>query len=145
MPYKDPEKKKKHSKERYLKNNKEMLWKSKLNYWKNKDKILQQRKEYYKKIRYTPKYLYQECKRHAKQRNLIFELVYKDFKSLILSPCIYCGDLENYNGIDRQDNLKGYTIKNSVSCCKYCNWIKRDYSKERFLEHTEKIYIKNRR
>lgn len=45
-----------------------------------------------------------------------------------------------YNGIDRLDNTKGYTKKNSVSCCKQCNFLKADYSSKEFLSIIKNIY-----
>ena len=54
------------------------------------------------------------------------------------APCSYCGRLcdpsiDYYNGIDRIDNNIGYTIDNSVSCCKYCNFAKNDFLLDEFL------------
>ena len=37
------------------------------------------------------------------------------------------------NGIDRADNALGYTVENSVSCCKICNIAKRDLTIEEFI------------
>lgn len=73
----------------------------------------------------------------AKRRNLIFELSKEIFENLILSNCFYCGIGPSnlfkqkgriksmyYSGIDRYDNSLGYTVQNSKSCCKICNWAK---------------------
>jgi len=75
------------------------------------------------------------------------------FIVLSLSPCYYCGDIGTasikdrssetilkYNGIDRKDNLIGYTNDNSVSCCKICNFAKHTLTEQEFLEHIIKIY-----
>jgi len=46
---------------------------------------------------------------------------------LIRLPCYYCDyqDPLVLNGIDRIDNNEAYTPSNVVSCCKYCNFIKK--------------------
>lgn len=76
-------------------------------------------------------------KDRAKKRGLKWDI--SDMKTLELfkQECFYCnskpylrtrrGD-EKYlsNGIDRQDNSKGYTLENTVSCCKRCNQAKND-------------------
>jgi len=38
-----------------------------------------------------------------------------------------------YNGIDRLDSDGGYTIKNTVTCCEFCNRAKFLKTKEEFL------------
>lgn len=44
-----------------------------------------------------------------------------------------------YNGIDRIDNAKGYTIENSVTCCKRCNFAKRNMSYDEFISWGKKL------
>jgi hypothetical protein len=96
-------------------------------------------------------------KRHARDRNLVFDLSYEDFASLIIQPCYYCGcGLSNikitknykqgfpYNGIDRIDSAVGYNITNVVPCCKMCNLSKKDLSKEEFLSWIERVYLFNK-
>jgi len=96
-----------------------------------------------------------DYKRHAKERGLEWSLTEDQFAEITKQDCFYCGAKPNnianhnesfgkyiYNGIDRIDNDKGYTIDNVVSCCKNCNrskykrtlseykdWIKRSYNK----------------
>lgn len=96
--------------------------------------------------------LYGQYKRSAKRRNLIFKLSKKHFKKLTSSPCHYCGALPSgvcfehntnknnqsrsayvYNGIDRVNNSKGYTIDNCVSCCKVHNQWKKAMSYTDFV------------
>jgi len=45
-----------------------------------------------------------------------------------------------YNGIDRIDSSQGYTIENSVPCCKACNTAKFTSSMETFLNRVQRIY-----
>ena len=94
-----------------------------------------------KNILTSYKGLFYSYKRHAKERNLVFDLQLLDFIKILSQNCIYCGKVPSqlyqilnaktkkirsgipvlYNGIDRVDNSKGYVIDNCVSCCKQCN------------------------
>ena len=87
----------------------------------------------------------------AETRNLIWELNEDEFYELTQGPCYYCGELPSriqdspsghfrYNGIDRIDNVKGYTINNTVSCCSWCNRAKNNISKDEFLGRVFNIY-----
>ena len=80
-------------------------------------------------------------KYNAKARNLLWELTDKQFYNLVTKECHYCGERsKQYNGIDRIDPSKGYTINNCVSCCSWCNTMKLDYSIEDFIHHITAIY-----
>lgn len=92
---------------------------------------------------------------NAKRRGVNFALTLKNFKKIIHSPCHYCSILPNkvltrkdnadhgirliYNGIDRMDNFKGYTLKNSVPCCEICNRAKSTLTYEEFLQYLNRI------
>lgn len=81
---------------------------------------------------------------------LEFSLTKKQFETLIFENCYYCGGgLSNcisikyktgdsfgfiYNGVDRVDNTKGYSLSNSITCCKWCNQAKSDRSVSEFVE-----------
>ena len=98
-------------------------------------------------------------RRNAKERGLPFELTEEEFFTLIKQSCYYCNNEPNnvmrlnyynkqepercyiYNGIDRIDNSKGYIKGNVVTCCKTCNWAKRDMSLEQFKNWIKRIYI----
>lgn len=105
----------------------------------------------------SKKELFRNYKRLAKIRNLSFKLKYKTFLTLTQQNCYYCGlspkqimkSKNNngdyiYNGLDRLNNNQGYTLQNSVPCCKQCNWAKVDLSKEKFLNWINKVYLYNR-
>jgi hypothetical protein len=91
-------------------------------------------------------------KRNARVRNICWDLSRDKVKELILKPCFFCGRSGQtetttpygmqliHNGIDRLDNSKGYTIKNSVPCCKTCNLAKNDLSFEEFKNWVEVVY-----
>lgn len=88
-----------------------------------------------------PVRIYNEYKQSAKKRNLNFELNYEEFLNLISQKCQYCGEKpKKYNGVDRVESLKGYTIDNCVPCCEYCNTMKLNYSLDFWLNHIEKIF-----
>jgi len=96
--------------------------------------------------------LFIHYKANAKKRNILFEIDLACFNEITSSLCDYCGSpplnkhstksdsVYFYNGIDRVDNNKGYTLENVVSCCKRCNTAKLDQTELDFLNHIRKIY-----
>jgi hypothetical protein len=91
--------------------------------------------------------LYRNYSRHAKDRGLLFELSKDEFRGLVMLGCYYCEAEPSqvsrpagrgngsfiYNGIDRMDNLKGYSVGNCVPCCGRCNRAKTDLSYQGFV------------
>lgn len=82
---------------------------------------------------------------NAKKRNLEFNLTNKEFLKLTSSNCYYCGKVPSnkikghrsngeyvYNGIDRIDTKKGYTLDNCVPCCSICNYGKNAFTHDEF-------------
>lgn len=60
---------------------------------------------------------------------------------LISSPCAYCGGIpEEFNGLDRINSKKGYTVENVVPCCQRCNRAKNDMSIDKFINHINDIH-----
>ena len=96
--------------------------------------------------------LYDSYKKSAKNREIFFDLTQKQFESFLQQTCFYCGQVPTtlfnwdgrsnflYNGIDRVDNSKGYVSENCKSCCSTCNFMKREMSKDCFLNHINQIY-----
>lgn len=99
--------------------------------------------------------VYRKYKYRANIKNLKFNLSKKKFRLLTSSNCFYCGNEPKtksriheirhngvyiYNGIDRFDNTKGYTYKNSVPCCEICNKMKLELSFDQFKNHIIEIY-----
>jgi transposase len=88
-------------------------------------------------------------KQGAAKRSLDFHLTREAFESLINRSCYYCGSSPALrkvngsdlicNGIDREDNNKGYYIGNCLPCCKICNIMKSTLSRDEFIEHCRKI------
>lgn len=77
--------------------------------------------------------LYRQYFKNCERKNLFWDLSVEDFARITSSKCTYCDRIPaqksrsyTYNGIDRQDNTKGYSLSNCVPCCKECNFIKRD-------------------
>lgn len=97
--------------------------------------------------------LHRAYKAKSKKENIDWNLSEGQFKDLINKNCHYCSIEPNqiyqrkgyyghivYNGIDRVDNNKGYTIDNCVPCCKKCNYGKRDMSLDEFLSWIYTVY-----
>lgn len=107
--------------------------------WYNQN-IKKRRKEislYNKKYYPTSRGRYTQHKSNCKRRGLINELTLEQFTYLINSDCEYCGNIGH--GIDRVDNSIGYLINNCVPCCTMCNYMKKNYTEEEFIEHCIKI------
>lgn len=80
----------------------------------------------------------------ARARGLAWELLDDDFDRLTAQDCFYCGIPPSttftirlssfaYNGIDRIDNARGYTLANVVTCCQICNRAKSDLPYDDFV------------
>ena len=94
-------------------------------------------------------------RRYARNKDLEFSLTLEEFSDLSQQDCFYCGispsnqfneykaTRENpfeYSGIDRFNNTEGYTISNSVACCKVCNLAKRDMTIEDFVAWVDRVH-----
>ena len=91
---------------------------------------------------------YRVYKKDAVRRGIEFQISREEVDALILQPCNYCGCIDEekkFNGIDRVDSNAGYYSNNSVSCCKMCNYLKNNTSKDTFLKRVEHIltYLKH--
>ena len=106
---------------------------------RNKPKVLNYRKRY----EASQEGLYRTTKFNAERRDYEFLLTKEEFIGIISNSCMYCGENEKRIGIDRVDNRKGYTKKNSAPCCQTCNYMKRILTKQEFMSHIEKIYKYN--
>jgi 5-methylcytosine-specific restriction endonuclease McrA len=92
--------------------------------------------------------LYCSYKYRATKKNYNWGLSKEDFRLLTSSNCVYCGRLPEqiykhndssyggytYNGIDRKNNSRGYTLENVVSCCWKCNLAKGSMSEQEFIQ-----------
>jgi len=97
--------------------------------------------------------LFIRYRKSAKSRDLHFELTETEVLEITSKPCHYCGcppsrevdeyDKDHpyvYNGIDRMDNSKGYTIDNVVPCCLTCNRAKNQKGYEEFRSWARRLY-----
>lgn len=97
--------------------------------------------------------LHHHYKRNAGLRGLDFLLSLDEFKEITSKNCYYCGIEPSqvfksrtnyggyvYNGIDRVDNDRGYSLDNIVPCCGTCNIAKGKLSVEQFLNLVERIH-----
>lgn len=91
------------------------------------------------------------ARNNAKKRGIPFQLTQDEVTAYGTQPCHYCGTIKSnriilsngefwYNGIDRQDNTRGYTLKNCVPCCKLCNHFKGKRTVNEFLSWAERAY-----
>ncbi len=92
-------------------------------------------------------------KRNAKRRNIEWKLTDDQVLDIVKCDCHYCGQSPSnvqkghldggdfiYNGLDRINSDKDYTIDNVVSCCFICNNAKRTMPLSEFLEWIERVY-----
>jgi hypothetical protein len=91
----------------------------------------------------------------AARRKKVWRLPKTVFHQLVSGDCHYCGfppatpkkiervrcekTVVYLNGVDRKDNTIGYTIDNSVSCCKTCNFAKRNMTYAEFSAYLDRV------
>ena len=101
--------------------------------------------------------LYSSYKKSAMRRNYPWELTIDEFKVLTKQDCYYCGIPPSNivykgftnggyltNGVDRINNLLGYTLANARSCCKQCNIAKGVLSEDEFYKWVKAVARKAR-
>ena len=97
--------------------------------------------------------LYITKKSEAKKRKYEWQINKDQFRQLVQQSCYYCGNSPSqyfnrrgsngkfaYNGLDRIDNNKGYTLNNIVPCCGKCNMAKFTMTVEDFKEWIMRVY-----
>lgn len=112
-------------------------------------------------IRYTP--IEASARRIWQRRYRDGNVTYEHFLKLSQQSCYYCSAKPNnifntanedpksskrkkqigrfcYNGLDRIDNRLPHNIDNIVSCCKYCNYAKRERTMDEFRKWVVLIY-----
>ena len=95
---------------------------------------------------------YKRYRKNAATRGLSFKITFEQFVALTKQSCAYCGDEPKqetfrlgshgayvYNGLDRIDNVLGYSITNVVPCCKSCNFFKGILPVAEFLGRCRRI------
>jgi hypothetical protein len=96
------------------------------------------RRKSYQKNGKTEQEKYLSFKAAANRRGRYCAISFDQFCSLRLQPCTYGGGAppEIRIGLDRKDNLTGYTIQNCVPCCGKHNFIKSQY-----FSYAEMLFI----
>lgn len=103
--------------------------------------------------------LFNSYKRNAKNKNRKFSLTKDEFRNITQKNCHYCGIVPKqeyngikkdghpkfhgsyiYNGIDKIDPNKDYSVKNSVPCCFTCNIAKHTMSIQEFIDWIQSVY-----
>lgn len=97
--------------------------------------------------------LFKNYRRGAEKRDYEFILTEDQFRKIVVQNCFYCGappterrrkkktyDGFAFNGVDRINNAKGYSLDNCVAACKTCNAMKATYTPAFFLKHIKAIY-----
>jgi 5-methylcytosine-specific restriction endonuclease McrA len=97
--------------------------------------------------------LYGQYVKRSKAKGIEFKLNKEEFKILTKGNCHYCGIEPHqyyrsvsesgdylYNGIDRVDSSKDYTLDNVVSCCGSCNRAKSNMTVNEFVVWIERIH-----
>lgn len=93
-------------------------------------------------------------RRAARKRGLVWAISDDHFRFLTKQPCRYCGKAPSmtsdphkrsngiyvYTGIDRVNNSEGYTVRNSVPCCKTCNYAKLKMTEREFANWIATVY-----
>jgi hypothetical protein len=95
-----------------------------------------------------------QYKASAKKRGFQWTLTNEEAHQIFESNCYYCGTSPKqifkakecngsyvYNGIDRVDTSRGYTLDNCVPCCWTCNCAKRKMSSVQFLAWIRSVYV----
>lgn len=95
--------------------------------------------------------LFSRYRREAFSRGLAFKLSPLQFQKLIQQPCAYCGARPTtkthyktngfivYNGVDRKESNKGYSVRNCSTCCILCNRMKGNRNSTEFLAWVHQV------
>lgn len=113
---------------------KEQISEYKKEWWKNRGRNLYDNRMINTEGRYT------RLLHNAKYRDKIVEISFEQYKKIVSTPCVYCGESEKNRGIDRVNSSGGYTVENANSCCEMCNRAKWMFNIKDFLKHIDKIY-----
>jgi len=101
--------------------------------------------------------LFAQYRHKAKARGIEWALTFDQFLKITEQPCYFTGWLPTqsvhrkvkrhppylYNGIDRLDNTKGYTLQNAVACNGDVNKAKLAMTEERFIALCRAVVVKH--
>jgi hypothetical protein len=101
--------------------------------------------------------IYRTYRHNALRLGRDFTLTREDVSRLVMQCCAYCGASSMntshealvatataatsfaYNGMDRVDSRRGYTLDNVVSCCRVCNFAKGKMHGSDFLAWVQRV------
>uniref|UniRef100_A0A6C0HSX1 Uncharacterized protein n=1 Tax=viral metagenome TaxID=1070528 RepID=A0A6C0HSX1_9ZZZZ len=86
--------------------------------------------------------IFKKYKDRSNQKKMNFEITESQFKEITSYDCYICGKKNSEthrNGIDRFDSNIGYLFYNCKSCCGECNYLKREYNYNDFIEKIKLI------
>ena len=85
-----------------------------------------------------------EYSKQATERGIKFELTKTEFFNEIQKSCYICGKENSnvhQNGLDRINSLERYHGQNVKACCGTCNYLKKYYTLNDFLEHCKRVCL----
>jgi len=95
---------------------------------------------------------YSTYQKGSLKRNLDFQITREEFSTITSQNCFYCNSepkqsyyyattrkVRVFNGLDRKDNNKGYTLDNVVPCCKTCNFGKHNLTYTEYLDWIQRL------
>lgn len=81
---------------------------------------------------------FKQYKKRCEKKGLKFTLKLRQFEYEIQKPCYIC-KTPNSNGLDRVNNLEGYTTDNIYPCCFDCNRMKSNKTTIEFTNYLSKL------
>ena len=90
------------------------------NYKNNRLFRLEKQKIYRGKNHHIKKYR-DYLKNDINKFNTTLDFSINELKERLNDSCFYCDDKVSNRGLDRIDNSKGHTLKNTLVCCELCN------------------------
>jgi hypothetical protein len=72
----------------------------------------------------APSGTYRNYRNTAKSSEKVFDISAEDFARITAEPCVYCRHTRARRGLDRIENMKGYTLDNVQACCRECNYMR---------------------
>lgn len=100
------------------------------------------------------KQAYNYYRHHSKRSGCKFTITLEQFGRITQNDCFYCGIPPSnnvrsphgtgdftYNGLDKIDSGKGYTMNNVVAACRVCNFAKTNRSQGDFIAWVRRVFV----
>jgi hypothetical protein len=110
-------------------------------YWRDnhRTRYMEYRKKYFQENK--ERLRLNRYKQDAKYRGYAVTLTDEQILTMLRDSCYYCGWNDDINGIDRIDNVLGYSPDNTVPCCSTCNMAKKKMTKQEFLDWIKRMAL----